>query len=152
MVWKRNTTTTTGKIQEIVAKANTILYSCSTMFPFTFFPDRIEISLSRVSVIRGLFFLSKHTFPILIEDLVNVKVTTGLIFGTVQFEIFNYESNPKPIRFLHKADAIRVKQYVTGLIEAKAKGVDLSKMSVNQLREKLTELGSVNTVSQYQMM
>lgn len=107
---------TLPKIEQVQQKANTVLFSTRTVFPFTLFPDVIIITEASVEIIYGLFFFSTERFPIPIAHLKTVTLSTNLFFGTLTFEIAGFETNPPQVRFLPKADALKAKNILNGLI------------------------------------
>lgn len=106
-------------IHTLLDESNTLLFSCYTLFPFTLFPSKIEISETRVEIIYGIFFFADQRVSILIQDIINVVVSTNIIFGTVSFEIKGFTKNPPAVHRLSKQDALKIKQIVMGLIEMK---------------------------------
>ena len=88
-----------------------------------------------------MFFKSKRTYNILIEDLISVKLSTSLFFATMRFEIQGYEQNPAPIRYLSKQEAIKAHRLITGLITCKRNNINLKKMSFEEINKKVYQIG-----------
>ncbi len=112
-----------------------VIFQCQTVFPFTLFPTTVEVTPTRVNIEYGVFFLSHRRVSILIVDLVNAVVSTNIFFGTLQLEIRYFESNPAPVRFLPKNDAVKLRQIITGLIEAKDKNIQLGKLTPKRKKD-----------------
>jgi hypothetical protein len=132
------------KIKKVEREA-TIIYNISAVFPFDFFPNQIIVHENRVDVIYNLFFYSRKIFPMLIRDLNGVTLATGPLFAAIDFEIKGYETNPEPVRFLRKAEAVQAHRIISGLIVASKNNIDLSRLSPNEVRTKAQELGTVQT-------
>ncbi len=131
-------------IQALLNESNTLLFSCYTLFPFTLFPSKIEISETRVEIIYGIFFFANQSVSILIQDIINVVVSTNIFFGSVHFEIKGFTKNPPAVHRLSKQDAIKIKQIVTGLIEMKQAHVSLEEAAGNK-KTLIQEIGTAPT-------
>jgi hypothetical protein len=128
------------KLEELVKETETVIYQLSSVFPFQLFPDKIIIDKSKVTIVRKEIFF-KRVFPILIENIKTVKVSRGLLFAAMEFEITGYEENPRPVTFFWPGEATKAKQYIFGLIQAKKGGVDLAKLTTVQIKKRLEEIG-----------
>lgn len=127
-------------LDQLEEQANHVLFRCQTVFPFTFFPNTIEVTETRVDIHYGIFFFSTVYRPVLLKDILNVRVSTNLLFGKIDFELTNYEQNPEPVGWLWKSDAIRLKNIITGILDAVKQDVDLSKIQSDDL-ETLESIG-----------
>lgn len=136
------------QLKKLQQKSSRVLFRCKTIFPFTLFQDKIEVTPTRVSLVYGTFFWSAKTFPILITDIVNARVHTNPFFGALEIEIFNREQNPAKITFLRRKHALQAKQIIIGLVEAKRRGLHLTDIPITTLRDQLLDLGSAETISQ----
>lgn len=76
-----------------------------------------------------------------------MRVHANPFFGSVRFEL-TYGTNPPIVSFLPREAALKLKRIITGLIEAKRKGINLDQFPPDVLRERLLEVGSPNTISQ----
>ncbi len=103
-----------------VAQDEQILFRCATTFPFVLFPDLITVTSNQVIIQRGLFFMSKKVTPILFEDLVNVTVSTNPFFATAKFDLRFSDKNPPKVRYLAKADGLRLREVIMPLIKQQA--------------------------------
>lgn len=129
------------KLEELEKKTDMPIYTASSLFPFELFPDKLQVDREKISLIRNRFFLTRKVFPILIKDIKTVRFTTGPIFGTLQFEIEGYETNPQPIKHLKRLDAIKAKRIIEGLIILKEKNIDTTNLSDKKLVKKAHQIG-----------
>jgi hypothetical protein len=113
-------------LETLIEKSETLLFRCKTVFPFQLFPTIIEITESRIDIKYGIFFDTYQTVPVLIQNLMNVVVTTGAFFGSVEFEMKAPTYRPAAISYLKKNDVMKIKQIVTGLIQIKQEEIELS--------------------------
>lgn len=129
------------KLDQLERESSNLLFRCHSVFPFSLFPTTIEVTATRVDVKYGVFFGSHEYVSILIDDLVNVVVSTNLFFGTARFEIKNFEKNPPVILYLWKEDAVKLKQVVTGMIESRNAKIDTSRLNTAQ-KEMIQRIGA----------
>lgn len=138
------TLTEVTKLDNLVKKTNRRILSIQSVFPFDFFPDTVHIDENKVDVIHRTFFWEKQMFPILIKNINGANITTNPFFATLSIEVTGYEKNPRPIRFLKRNDAVRARRIILGLVACAKegrKGIDLSKIPLTELREKVEEIG-----------
>jgi hypothetical protein len=128
------------KLEKLTEETESVIYEISSVFPFQLFPDRLILDKNKLTVVRK-DLLIKRIFPILIEDIMTVKVNRGPLFASIVLEARGYEMNPNPITFLKPEDASRAEKYILGLIKAKREGVDLSKLSTSEIKGKLAQIG-----------
>ncbi len=129
------------KIAKIKENIHPPLLKVSSIFPFHLFPDKLIIDREKISLIRRHSLLNKKVFPILISDLKTVTLNTSLLFGSLQFEIAGYETNPEPLIFLPKRKAVKAKRIIEALIIFKSKNIDVSKISNKKLINKCLSIG-----------
>ncbi len=128
------------KLGKLIDKTNSVIYETSSVFPFQLFPDRIIIDENKVTIVRkDLFF--KRVFPIMYEDIITVRVNRSFLFASMEFEVKRISKKPRPIEYLKPKDATMAKKYIMGLVEAKKANIDLSKLTTQQIKEKLEEIG-----------
>lgn len=129
-------------LEKIEQQSKTIVFKTSTVFPFTLFPDTIEVSEQQLTITYRYFFWSSQIIPIRISDLLNVAVSTNLLFGSIRIQIVGYETNPPIVHYLPRKDAIRLEEILTGLIAAQKENADLDQYTPGQLRRKLANIGA----------
>lgn len=129
------------RLDELLYKDRGRLYELSTVFPFDLFTDKIIISRTKVDLVYGVFFFSEHVISMLVKDLKNVKVTTGIFFASMSFELQGYEKNPPAIKFLQVHKAVRARRIIEGLIICETNKIDLKELPSSDLIAKLEDLG-----------
>lgn len=130
------------KLDNLLERSNRIIFSTHTVFPFDFFPDEVTIDETKIQIIKKTFFYTQQTFPILIENIHNVTVSSSLFFASVKFEVAGSEENPGDLTFLWNSDAYKIKRIVTGITAAVKEGVDLSAIPTPELKQKLETIGA----------
>lgn len=136
-----NQTVEDKKLRQVVSSTDSPLLSVKTVFPFSFFPERISVYRLKVDILFHHFFFSYSVFTILIDDLVSAKISTNLFFASLSFELKNFEKNPEPINFLPVTPAARFQHLVNGLIAARNAKVDLTTLSDEELLDKVLAIG-----------
>lgn len=134
----KNPTLQMSKLMDL--NKNKIL-EIKNVFPFDLFQDRVIVSAHKVDLVYGVFFYSDYVVSMLIKDMKNAKVSTGIFFGTLTFELHGYETNPPPVKFLWREDAIKARRVIEGLIACCQNGIDITELDPNNIQEKIEEIG-----------
>ncbi|MBI4066913.1 hypothetical protein HY407_00890 [Candidatus Gottesmanbacteria bacterium] len=137
----RNTKKSLIDLDSTVDKTHHILFKTSTLFPFDLFPDTITIDEIKVNITRKEFFSSEQIQSILIDNISDVEVETAPILATLVITHIGYRVNPVAIKNLKRADAIRAKRIIQGLIILRSEKIDTSSYTTPILRQRLVELG-----------
>jgi hypothetical protein len=131
---------TIKRLDKLAKESSEILYEISSVFPFQIFPDKVTIDTNKVTIVhKGLFF--KNIFPILIGDIRTVKITRGLIFASLSFEVLGYEENPGTITHLWPETASKAEKIILGLLSTKREGLNISKIPKKELEKKVEKIG-----------
>lgn len=140
----RNSRTTNTKLDNLEKNTKEVIIEAKSVFPFQLFPDKISIDKNKIEIVYVDFFFMKRTFTILVEDLLNVKIHTGIFFASLYFEVEGYEKNPEPVSYLAKSDAMQIRDTIVGLIKAKREEVPIEKIHKKEAREKLKKIGQTD--------
>lgn len=126
-------------VDDLVKKSNRCIISISSLFPWDFFPNTIDIEESRVTFIfRQLLASQSHSVDI--KDITNVFIESSLFFATLQIVSRNYVQNDIKIGNLSKKKAERVKMVIEGLRTFQDNNIDTSNYEIAELVNKLEEL------------
>jgi len=137
------------RLDLLISHSNSIIFECKSKGLIDFHPDMITICSNRVTITyRSL--LSSFEYPIPLENLVGARITNGLFYSSLYINTFGYDT-PKPLTKLKRRDARLARRYILALVECKKNGVDLTKYSLKQMREKLKDLGEVHHDSKMRM-
>lgn len=104
------------------------------------------INLNEAEIVYQTIFGQYQTKTLLIQDIVGISLSSAFWFGGLKFIQKDNKDEPIEIRFLKRADAVRVKKLLQGLITAKKQGVSLHRLihiSTKELIKKLEKLGEV---------
>lgn len=127
-------------LDDLIKESNTTICRISSVFPFQIFPDEIIVDANKITIVRrNLLF--KRSFPILINDILTIKVTRGIFFASMSFEVRGFEQNPNAVTFLWPEKATEAKVCILGILNVKKQNLDISKIPVELLKEKLTQIG-----------
>lgn len=132
-------------LENLSIESKSVLFHFHTSFPFDLFPDEIVIDENKVNIITKDFLFVHHLRSILIEDITDVSVDTGLLFAAITIiDSGNYRFPITiTIKFLLKKDALRARDIIQGLILAKNNNINLSSMTVSKVRKEITALGKI---------
>lgn len=130
-------------LKKIVTQSHEILMSANTVFPITLFPDTVTVDRTKVTITRRDFFWSSDVLSIRIEDVLNVQVSVGPLFGslTIASRVMSTVDHFQ-IRHLWRSDAIRLKHIIQGYVIAQHNKIDTSHLDKKELIETIVELGT----------
>lgn len=134
------------KLDNLADKSDSVLLKVNTFWPFTFFVHKIIIDPYKVNIIFKEFFWSEQIHSVMIKDILDVVVETSIFFATVRIVDQGYIENTIDIAYLKKADALKVRKVIQGLIIAHRQAVDLSVLSSSDIRSKAEEMGKVKGI------
>ena len=128
-----------NKLDELIKKSNRSIISISSVFPWNFFPNTIDVEESRVTFIfRQLFASQSHSIDI--KDISNVFIESGFFFATLQIVTRTFIQNDIKIEFLKKKDAYQTKDIIEGLRTFTQNDINSSNYEIGELVNKLKEL------------
>ncbi len=130
-------------LKKIVSQSHEVLMSANTVFPVTLFPDTVTVDRTKVTITRRDFFWSSDVLSIRIEDVLNVQVSVGPLFGslTIASRVMSTVDHFQ-INHFWRNDAIRLKHIIQGYVIAQHNKIDTSHLSKKDLIETLVELGT----------
>lgn len=135
------------KLNQVVDNSNTVLFSAKTVFPFTFFPDEVIVSLNDISVVYNEFFFSNQIHSFSISRVGESVVTNSLLFSQLKLiDKYTYKVIAT-VDYLPKKEAIKIQKLVQGLVAATNENIDLTKVESENLASKIEELGTVHADS-----
>ena len=109
------------------------------MFPWTFFPNTIDVEEGRVTFILRQF-MSSRTHSVDIKDISNVFIESSFLFSTLQVVSRTFVQNDIKINYLNKEKAKEVKMIIEGLRTFENNNIDTSNYEVEELVDKLGQL------------
>lgn len=130
------------KMQMLLDNGNSVLYSISSVFPFDIFSTTISVEKTKLNVVRNLFFGSQRVESILITELAQVEVDTTLFFASLYMHSRLVNADPIIVYHLRKAEALKMRRIVTGLMVGVSAKVDWSKVATDELLTRIEEIGS----------
>jgi len=134
-------------LREIASQSHEMLMMANTVFPITLFPDSVTVDRTKVTITRRDFFWSSDVLSIRIEDVLNVQVSVGPLFGslTIASRVMSTIDHFQ-ISHLWRNDAIRLKHIIQGYVIAQHNKIDTSHLLREELVETLIELGQDSSV------
>lgn len=117
----------------------------SSVFPFDLFPDSIIVDQKKVDIIHRGFLAIRRVFTVFIEDIRTVRVSNGLIFASIRFELKGYEQNPDPVRFLKKQEANKLRNLIIGLCTSEIEDIKIRKVPEKKAKKQLTKIGKIKS-------
>jgi len=125
-------------VNDLIKKSNRCIISISSHFPWTLFPNTIEVEESRVTIIFRQF-LASQSHSIDIKDIANVLIESSPFFATLQIVSRTYVENEITIGHLEVNKARRVQMIIEGLRTFAEHNIDTSNYEIKELIAKIEE-------------
>lgn len=137
-----NTIDPHATLNKIVKQSREILAEANTVFPITLFPDTVFVDRTKVTIIKRDFFWSSDTMSFRIEDILNVEVTVGPLFGSliIASRVMSTTDHFQ-IKHFWRNDAIYLKRIIQGYVIAQHNKIEVAHLPKDELVRTLTELG-----------
>lgn len=130
-------------------KSQRLLLKITSVFPFQFFPDELIVDEMKITYVNKLFFLSRQTRIILINNISSVIVETSPFFAALKIRQNDPREHEFKITYLKKSDAIKAQKIIEGLIISRAQAIPIDKLNQKQLENKIEDLGTVPEVEEH---
>jgi len=128
----------TQKVNELVRKSNRRIISISSSFPWSIFPNTINVEESRVTFKFSQFF-SSQSHSVEIKDISNVFIESSLFFSTLQVVSRTYIQNDIKIGYLNRKEALLVQRIIEGLRTFAEHDINTSNYEIDELISKIGE-------------
>lgn len=129
------------KLNDLAHIDTSPLFTFRSVFPFDLFPNRVTIDRSKITVVDNLFFFTRQVQSLMIKDLMSVITHETLLLSSLHIIDRQYPQETIIVANLQKSDARKARRIIEGLIVADKEGVDLSRITNEQLIPKLEEIG-----------
>lgn len=128
------------ELQEAIDGSNDVLASATTTM--TLFPDTITLDRAKLTITRRTFLRTAEVKSMRVEDLLNVDVSVGPVFGTLKVtaRVLN-AGKPHGVGPFWRKDAQRLKRITQGYIIALQRNIDCSALQAGELAGMLEQLG-----------
>lgn len=132
---------TEQKFEELIEKADNVLFKAESLFPLDLFPTKIVISIHKVDVIYNSF-LNRRIQPVYIQNISDVFINSGLFLSSLHIIDVGYTNHTLVVGNLHNRDALEAMKIIQGLVVTSKQNIDLTKVNVNNFVEKIRSLGT----------
>lgn len=132
-----------SSLRSVVKRSHEILASATTvMLPVNMFPGTMVVDRTKITMTKRTFFWSKSVISVRIEDVLNVGISTGPLFGslTISSRIMN-STDHFEVNYFWRDDAVRLKHIIQGYMIAQHNNIDTKDLSREELIETLLEIG-----------
>lgn len=130
------------EFQEAVKQSNEVLAEATTVFPFTLFPDTLTVDRTKLTITQRTFFMSSKVMTIHIEDVLNLSVQVGPLFGSLTIALKGLTSEDHiSMNYFWRKDAIHLKHIIQGHTIARRDKLDYKSMDKRKLVDTLEQLG-----------
>lgn len=132
-------------MSDLIKKSNRRIISISSLFPWTLFPNTIEVEESRVTFIFRQF-LASQTHSVNIKDVSSVFIQSSPFFATLQVVSRTFVQNDITIGYLSAKKAQQVKMIIEGLRTFAEHNIETSNYEINELIAKIEEFHKNKTI------
>jgi hypothetical protein len=132
------------ELKDAIEESSDVLYSATTVFPFTLFPDTVTVDRTKITVCHRSGFRIADIMSMRIEDILHVSATSGPFFGSIHVSnrVFNNKSDQQyDVNYFWRDDAYKLKHIINGYMIALQKEIDCSSLPTEELAEMLEKLG-----------
>jgi hypothetical protein len=126
------------RVNDLVRKSNRRIVSISSSFPWSFFPNTVDVEESRVTFKFSQLF-SSQSHSVDIKDISNVFIESSMFFATLQVVSRTYIQNEIKIGHLDKKKAILVQRIIEGLRTFAEHDINTSNYEIDELISKIGE-------------
>jgi|GEM_PF-1960185 len=134
------------KLDHLMQQSSRVMFKCSTVFPFDFFPDKIILDEAKLNIIIKEFFATESIHSVMIKNIKDIQIQSSIFFATVIIIPDIYTSEPISVGYLRKKDAYEMRRLVQGILVCQREGIDLGKLDVMEFKDKVRRVGTSNTV------
>lgn len=129
-------------LEEVLVRSNQVLASAKSVFPWTLFPDTIILDRTKLTIIKRDFFMTEDVMSIRIEDILNVSVAVGPIFGSITIATRVMSSTDHfTLRHFLREDVMHLKHMIQGYVIARHNNIACDHLTYDELIHTLRELG-----------
>lgn len=132
-------------VSDLIKKSNRCIISISSLFPWDFFPNTIEVEESRVTVMFRQF-LASQSHSVDIKDISNVFIESSYFFASLRIVSRTFIQNDITIGHLEAKKAHKVQMVIEGLRTFAEHNIDTSNYEVKELIAKIEEFHTNKTV------
>lgn len=138
-----DTITETGpaKLIDLTQKAQEVLFTANSVFPFILFPDTITLDREKLTIANRLFFRMAKITSVAIADILSVEADVGPFFGSVNMTSRYFFTNARSVKFLSRGNAVKLQRLLQGYIIAHERKVDCTSLATKDLVVLLNDLG-----------
>lgn len=133
-----------SSLKKVVKRSHEVLVSATTvMTPANLFPDTVVVDRTKITITKRTFFWSSSVISVRIEDVLNVGISTGPLFGslTISSRVMNSTDHFTVSNFW-RHDALMLKHVIQGYMIAQQNKIDTKDLSRQELIETLLEIGN----------
>ncbi len=131
-------------VEDLVKKSNRYIISISSTFPWTIFPNTINVEEGRVTLIFRQF-MSSQSRSVDIRDISNVFIESSLLFASIQIVSRTFTQNDIKIGYLNKKEAYKIRRIIEGLRIFASNNIDTSNYEIRELITKTEEFHTNNS-------
>lgn len=134
-----------AKLIDLTQKAQDVLFQADSVFPFILFPDTVTLDREKLTIANRLFFRVAKITSVPIADILSVEADVGPFFGSVHLKSRYFFTNARSIKFLSRANAVKLQRLLQGYIIAYQRKVDCTNIGTKDLIVLLNDLGQGST-------
>lgn len=132
-----------GKLDDIVAQSDNVLFRAKSVFPFDLFPDELIVTVNKIDVVYNDLF-NRRLQPVYFQNISDVYVDNGILFSNLTIVDTGFIRNLVEFKYLRNRDALEALRIIQGLVVSMKQRVDITKIdSTPDFVRKIKSVGSV---------
>lgn len=129
------------KLVGITIRAQDVLITANTIFPFVLFPGTISMDRQQLTIVHRAFFRTANTISVQIDDILNVESNVGPFFGSLHLFSKYFINNVQSISFLSRRNALKIQRFIQGYMIAHHRHINCLTIEKDHLVVLLNNLG-----------
>jgi hypothetical protein len=132
------------KLRNVVKEGDDVLMKVQTVFPLTMLPTSITIDRHKLTIIERRFLKTEQMISVPLENIKNIQANLTFFSGSLTITSDNFINNTQTVSNLSRQEAIKVQKMIQGAMVAISEDIDLSKIEINELKERLEQIGGTH--------
>jgi hypothetical protein len=135
------------KIDQLANQSSRVLFRTKTIWPFTLFINELTVDETKINfVFREFFFGSGSIHSVLIKNVSDVIVESGIFLSKIKVVDVNFKEGSIEMDYLNKEEAMTARRIIQGLVTSYHQEIDLGQFGPEELVQKVEEMGEVKDV------
>lgn len=129
------------EIIELTERTHEILYSATTVFPFTLVPDTVTLDREKLTIAERFFWRVAEVHSVPVSEILTAKADVGPFFGSLHLVYSFFTENQRSVKWLWRKDALELQRMLHGYIIVHKRKINTIHMPIEDLKVLLLDIG-----------